>query len=32
VPGTEGTSNVLPDQFFWSPDSEFIAFVTLAGC
>ena len=30
VPGTEGTS-VLPDQFFWSPDSEFIGFVTQDG-
>jgi hypothetical protein len=30
VPGTEGTA-VLPDQFFWSPDSEFIAFVTQDG-
>lgn len=30
VPGTEGTS-VLPDQFFWSPDSEFIGFVTQNG-
>src|SRR5262249_24991853 len=27
VPGTEGSA-VLPDQFFWSPDSEFIGFVT----
>ena len=30
LPGTEGTS-VLPDQFFWSPDSEFIGFVTQDG-
>ena len=30
VPGTEGTA-VLPDQFFWSPNSEFIAFVTQDG-
>ena len=30
VPGTEGTS-VQPDQFFWSPDSEFIGFVTQDG-
>jgi hypothetical protein len=28
--GTEGTS-VLPDQFFWSPDSESIGFVTQDG-
>jgi Tol biopolymer transport system component len=27
VPGTEGTG-VQQDQFFWSPDSEFIGFVT----
>jgi Tol biopolymer transport system component len=30
VPGTEGTS-VLPGQFFWSPDSEVIGFVTQDG-
>ncbi len=30
VPGTEGTA-VLQDQFFWSPDSEFIGFVTQDG-
>jgi len=30
LPGTEGIS-VLPDQFFWSPDSEFIGFVTQDG-
>jgi eukaryotic-like serine/threonine-protein kinase len=30
VPGTEATA-VLPDQFFWSPDSEFIGFVTQDG-
>ena len=30
VPGTEGTA-VQQDQFFWSPDSEFIGFVTQDG-
>jgi eukaryotic-like serine/threonine-protein kinase len=30
VPGTEGTS-VLSGQFFWSPDSEVMGFVTLDG-
>jgi serine/threonine protein kinase/dipeptidyl aminopeptidase/acylaminoacyl peptidase len=30
VPGTEGTA-VTQDQFFWSPDSEFIGFVTQDG-
>jgi eukaryotic-like serine/threonine-protein kinase len=30
VPGTEGTA-VQPDQLFWSPDSEFIGFVTQDG-
>ncbi len=27
LPGTEGVS-VLPDEFFWSPDSDFIGFVS----
>lgn len=30
VPGTEGTG-ALPGQLFWSPDSEFMGFITLDG-
>jgi hypothetical protein len=30
LPGTEGTA-AAPDQLFWSPDSEFIGFVTQDG-